>query len=95
VGEHLEVEIRQRHHRSDVVLLAQGPEGRDVARIIDPRHRHAVISRVLSGRQRVRIGGDRGRVLPERGHDVVALPDSGEEYGYVALGGCHPPDSPL
>ena len=67
---------------------------RHVRRVVDPRHRDADVGGVLGRRKRVRIRGDDGRVLGERRHDVVALADAREQDGY-ALGGCHPPVSPL
>ena len=91
VGEHLEIEVGQRHNRADVVLAAQLGERRDVRGIVDPRHRHASVRGVLGRRERVGIGGDRERVLGERRDDVVALADAREQHPYV----CHPPVSPL
>ena len=73
---------------------------RHVGRVVDQRHRDAVVRGVLRGRERVRVGGDDRRVLGEGGDDVVALADAGEEDALqiVRVDGplmSHPPVSPL
>ena len=111
VREHLDVEVGQRHDRADTVLLAQRAQRRDIRRVVDPRHRDADVGRVLRRRKRVRIRRHHQRMLRERRDDVVALPHARQQHGNVpavgawgavareqyayALGGCHPPVSPL
>ena len=93
--EHLDVEIGQWYHGADVVRVAQLPQRRHVRRVVDPGYGLAVVGGVLRRRQRVGVSGNHGRVLGERRDDVVALAHPGEQDAYVALGGCHPPLSPL
>ena len=52
VGEHLEIEVCQRHHSADAVLGAQLGERRDIPRIVEPRNGAPDVRRVLGGRER-------------------------------------------
>ena len=97
VGEHLEVEVGERHYRAHVVAGAQLLQRGHVAGIVDPWDRIPVVGRILRGRQRVGIGRHDDRVLGKRRDDVVALAHSGEQHAEGALHwlGFHPPVSPL
>jgi hypothetical protein len=93
LGQHLDVEVGERDDRADVVLGAQLGERRHVVGIVDARRGEAVVRGVLRGCERIRVGGDRRRVLGEGGDDVVALADAGEEDRFAHVR--HPPVSPL
>ena len=74
------VEIGERDHETNVVLVDDVAERADVAEVVDRRHERVVIGVVERRRQAVQVRGDGRRARPaERGDDVDALPRAREE----------------
>ena len=92
-GEHLEVEVGERHHGTHIVLVNERLKERHVSGVVYTRRRHVEVRRVLRRRERARVGRDHERMLGERADDVVALADAREDDRYAL--GRHPPVSPL
>ena len=74
-GQDLDVEVGQRQDGADPVALAQRCQRGHVLGVVHRRHRDAHLRRVLRGRQRRGVGGDRVGERGEAGDDVVALAD--------------------
>ena len=81
------VEVGQRQHRADGVLLAEGEQRRHVAGIVDARHERLAVGQVERGRERAGVGcdDDAARSLPgerglERSDHVAAHPCAGEQH---------------
>ena len=82
--EHLDVEVGQRHHGADVVLVAQLREERARSRVVDARRRDAH-GRPRTAPARAGWGRPRSTVAcwANARDDVVALADAREQDGYI------------
>ncbi len=95
-GEHLDVEVCERQHRTHAVLLAEALERRDVAGVLDQRHGGAHVGGVLSGSERRGIRHHGLGQVGKAGDDVIALAHAREQHGgRTHSSPSQPPAAPL